>query len=117
MRVEINEDLLRDKDHDTGHVYVLAKGDTITVSENTGRRWCAYGWARDVDGVHPSGERIVGTREALHVCPERNELRTVVHDHPLVQGPDGLLRVDDSAGPKSKNGQPLDVHTKRVQGV
>lgn len=39
--------------------YVLEEGDTKKVPDETGTRWCAYGWARDVDGNTPTGVRNV----------------------------------------------------------
>lgn len=65
MQVKINEDRLSDMDPQTGQHYSLGKGDIITVSDETGKRWCAYGWAQDVAGQTPTGERIPGARDVL----------------------------------------------------
>lgn len=67
MQVQITEERLKDNDPETGMQYSLGKGDIITVSDATGKRWCGYGWAEDTSGVHPSGERIPGAREVLNV--------------------------------------------------
>jgi hypothetical protein len=67
MQVKINEDRLKDTDPETGQQYSLGKGDVVTVSDTTGRRWCAYGWAADVSGNTATGERIPGAREVLNV--------------------------------------------------
>lgn len=60
MRVEILEDRLRDSDPASGHRYDLARGDTITVSDALGARWCALGWAKDPAGAVETGERHPG---------------------------------------------------------
>lgn len=66
MRVEITEEKLRDteqlEDGSFGQSYNLAKGDTVTVSDSLGRKWCGLGWARDVDGNVATGKRIPGAR-------------------------------------------------------
>ncbi len=67
MRVEIIEDKLSDSDVGTGRHYALEKGDSITVPDDCGARWCSYGWAKDADGTHPTGERIPGVREPMVV--------------------------------------------------
>lgn len=59
MKVEILEERLRSKDRETGHHYVLERGDRVTVSDATGRKWCAAGWAKDLSGECPTGERVV----------------------------------------------------------
>lgn len=46
--------------------YVLDEGDRKSVPDEIGQRWCALGWAKDVDGVVPTGERVV-TRNTLEV--------------------------------------------------
>lgn len=53
MRVEVTEKQLKDGGYD------LVSGDTLTVPDELGRKWCRLGWATDVDGVVPSGERKV----------------------------------------------------------
>lgn len=67
IRVEITEDALRDSDPETGQSYALARGDVITVPRACALRWLSYGWAKDADGAHPSGERIPGARAPLQV--------------------------------------------------
>ncbi len=62
MRVEITEVKLSDSDPETGSHYVLGEGDTVTVSDATGKRWCSYGWAKDLGGKIKTGERIEGAR-------------------------------------------------------
>jgi hypothetical protein len=66
MRVEIAEERLKDTDTESGQTYNLGKGDVITVSEMTGRRWCENGWAKDLDGNVETGQRVPGVR-ALNV--------------------------------------------------
>jgi hypothetical protein len=56
MRVEITEERLKDAG------YQLGKGDIITVADETGRKWCENGWAKDADGIVPSAERVPGVR-------------------------------------------------------
>lgn len=65
MRVEILEDRISDGDPDTGQHYQVAKGDTITVPDAVGKRWCGYGWAADVAKKVKTGERIPGAREIV----------------------------------------------------
>ena len=48
MKVEIVATKLSDTDPETGQHYLLAKGDTVTVSDSYGRRLCDAGWAKDV---------------------------------------------------------------------
>lgn len=57
MRVEITEERLSDTDEETGQHYNQANGDTITVPDKLGQYWCDNGWARDVSGDYPTGER------------------------------------------------------------
>ena len=52
MKIEALENLKSDG-------YVLTAGDTITVPDEVGTIWCRHGWARDVDGAIPTGERQV----------------------------------------------------------
>lgn len=71
MRVEILEKKLRDAGHD------LVEGDTITVSDELGARWCALGWARDTDGKVATAERsiapvVVNPKKATHAARARN---------------------------------------------
>lgn len=53
MRVEITEQKLKDAGYD------LVQGDVITVPDSVGQAWCDHGWAKDADGVYPTGERRV----------------------------------------------------------
>lgn len=41
------------------HGLVLSDGDIVTVDDEVGEAFCAYGWARDVSGDVPTGDRIV----------------------------------------------------------
>ena len=60
MRVKITEERLSDAG------YVLSKDDTITVDDKLGGYWCDQGWAEDVDGKHPTGERrVIGAELAV----------------------------------------------------
>lgn len=59
MRVEITEEKLSTKDRTTGRHYQQVAGDIITVPDDFGKSLCEKGWARDVDGVVQTGERIV----------------------------------------------------------
>ena len=52
MKIEVLEDLKSDG-------YVMTAGDIVTVPDATGAFWCAAGWARDVAGEIPTGERKV----------------------------------------------------------
>ena len=67
MQVKITEDRLKDTDEVSGQSFSLGKGDTVTVSDTCGKRWCHYGWAKDVSGQHPTGERVPGAREPFAV--------------------------------------------------
>lgn len=60
MRVEITEKRISDTDPDTQQLHQLHEGDIVSVPDKLGARWCALGWAKDVDGVVPTGERVVG---------------------------------------------------------
>jgi hypothetical protein len=78
MRIEVLEDRLSDMDADTGHHYVLEKGDTITVPDAYGARICARGWAKDVDGKAKTGERKPGAEVLApkkKVVPSRGRAR------------------------------------------
>ena len=59
MKVEITEKRLSDADPDTGRHYLQGEGDVISVPDALGKKWCELGWAKDVDGKVPTGERIV----------------------------------------------------------
>lgn len=60
MRVEILEDRLSDTDPDTDRHYLHEKGDVITVPDPLGAKWCKHGWAKDLGGATPTGERVPG---------------------------------------------------------
>lgn len=66
MRVEITEKKLSDLDEENDRHYLLFEGDTITVPDKLGEKWCGLGWAKDVDGNVPTGERIVQKGVALN---------------------------------------------------
>lgn len=53
MRIEITEKKLKDSGYD------LVEGDTITVPDEVGAKWCGLGWARDTEGNVETGERVV----------------------------------------------------------
>lgn len=65
MKVQVLEEKISDVDTETGVHYLLGKDDTITVSDETGKRWCSYGWAKDVQGKVKTGARVEGAREVL----------------------------------------------------
>lgn len=69
MRVEITEKKLKDAG------YSLVEGDTITVPDEVGAYWCGLGWAKDVDGKVPTGERIV-TGARLEVQNVKHKMTT-----------------------------------------
>ena len=73
MRVKVLEDELKVKDRDTGRLYVQAEGDVITVPDALGRAWCERGWAEDVEGDCPTGERKPG---AARIAPESGRHRS-----------------------------------------
>jgi hypothetical protein len=103
MRVEITEERISDTDSETDpqnpRHYLQHRGDVITIPEGLGRKWCAYGWAKDVDGVHPTGERSAVAREPVTVA-EDGTLRTVHTKQPLVLDENtGLLRAPANAPP------------------
>jgi hypothetical protein len=39
--------------------YVLEKEEVKIVPDDIGGRWCAFGWAKDLSGTVPTGERKV----------------------------------------------------------
>ena len=53
MKIEILEQRL------SSDGYVGEKGDRLTVPDEVGAKWCALGWASDLAGVVPTGERRV----------------------------------------------------------
>lgn len=50
------------KHHDgvEGRMLILAEGDVVTVRDEVGAYFCQQGWAEDVAGVCPTGERKPG---------------------------------------------------------
>jgi hypothetical protein len=75
MRVTILEERLSDQDPETERLYVQEKGDTITVPDALGTKWCGLGWAEDVDGKVKTGERRV---EGAHiVAPDKASHKAV----------------------------------------
>lgn len=56
MKVEVTEKALKSDG------YNLVEGDTLTVPDEVGARWCGYGWAKDVDGKVETGERKPGAQ-------------------------------------------------------
>ena len=65
MRVEITEKRLSDTDPETDHRYLQHEGDVISVPDSLGTKWCSLGWAKDVDGNVPTGERKAGVAELV----------------------------------------------------
>jgi hypothetical protein len=53
VKVEILEKRL------TSDGYAGEQGDRLTVPDEVGAKWCALGWASDLAGVVPTGERRV----------------------------------------------------------
>jgi hypothetical protein len=62
MKIEVLEERLRAKDRETGQHYSLEKGDRITVSDATGKRWCDAGWVKDVEEKYETKERVPGAQ-------------------------------------------------------
>lgn len=56
MRVEALENIKSEN-------FILTQGDTVTVPDELGVRWCAMGWAKDTSGTIPTGERSTAPRE------------------------------------------------------
>lgn len=53
MKIEVLENRLS-SDGFSGEL-----GDRFTVPDNIGSKWCALGWAKDLSGSFPTGERKV----------------------------------------------------------
>lgn len=68
MRVEITEERLSDLDEETGKHYLQERDDVITVPDSVGQKWCDHGWAKDVDGVYPTGERSI---HPVEIAPDK----------------------------------------------
>lgn len=62
MRIEVLEERLSDTDADTGVHRLLVRGDTLTVPDAYGRRLCALGWVKDLDGAVETGPRVPGAQ-------------------------------------------------------
>jgi len=57
---------------------VFELDDQCTVSDEDGARFCAAGWAEDMDGVVPTGEPTGGvTRLSIHNSTLRSASATV----------------------------------------
>jgi hypothetical protein len=39
--------------------YICAAGEVREIEDETAKKWCARGWARDPAGVVPTGARVV----------------------------------------------------------
>jgi hypothetical protein len=39
--------------------YICAAGEVREIDDETAKKWCARGWARDPAGVVPTGVRVV----------------------------------------------------------
>jgi hypothetical protein len=61
MKVQITERRISDTDPE-GTRHLFHEGDVVTVSDAYGQKLCALGWAKDVDGVVPTGERRPGAQ-------------------------------------------------------
>lgn len=59
MKIEVTEKSLKDAG------YALVEGDSITVPDDVGKEWCRLGWAKDVAGKVPTGERKVVGAELI----------------------------------------------------
>ena len=62
MRIEVTEKRLRDAGYD------LVEGDSITVPDEVGQRWCAAGWCKDTEGKVSTGDRKPG---AAKIAPAK----------------------------------------------
>lgn len=56
MKIEALEDIK------SGN-YILTQGDQVTVPDADGTHWCEMGWAKDLAGTVPTGERSTAPRE------------------------------------------------------
>lgn len=61
MRIEALEDIKDGR-------YVVTTGDILTVEDEFGTRWCEAGWAKDVAGAVPTGERDI---RGVQVVPNK----------------------------------------------
>lgn len=67
MRIEMLETVR----HQTPEGWLFTAEEQRTVSDETGRLFCAKGWARDLDGVVPTGARTTEPAE-LDVQDDRS---------------------------------------------
>lgn len=68
MKIEILEANLNDMDANTGECHSWVLGDVAEVSDEYGARLCSFGWARDIAGAVPTGERKPGV---FFVLPQK----------------------------------------------
>lgn len=61
MRVRILEAEIKDEGLN------LFGGDMITLEERLGTKWCDLGWAEDVTGLYPTGQRAAGVTTDLEI--------------------------------------------------
>lgn len=64
-------------DRATGIHHSLHEGDTVTVSQPAAERWCGFGWAEDVEGKIPTGERKPGAQGKLTAAKATQESKGV----------------------------------------
>jgi hypothetical protein len=70
MKVEILEKRL------TSDGFVGEAGDRLTVPDDVGAKWCALGWASDLAGQVPTGERrVIDARLAVDSAVIGQEVR------------------------------------------
>jgi hypothetical protein len=70
MKVEILEKRL------TSDGFVGELGDRLTVPDEVGAKWCALGWATDLAGQVPTGERrVIDARLAVDSAVIGQEVR------------------------------------------
>lgn len=60
MRVKILEEQIQ------SYGYRAFKDDQLTVPDHVGEHWCKHGWAEDLAGAIPTGERIPGPSRIPH---------------------------------------------------
>ncbi len=104
MRVEITEDSLSDINPDDNHHYRQVKGDILTVPAHLGQYWVDLGWAKDVDGVHPTGERIPGAHphiQHLYRRAHKNFGSPPDHIKHIVHAPDQAIAEPGTLAPKN----------------
>ena len=72
MKVRFNEAVKTGID-DVFHAF--SEGDEVTVPDADGEKFCARGWAEDVDGKVPTGVRKPGANAALEVASVKNAVK------------------------------------------